>query len=439
MAEKLAIRYVPLAEATRWNRNPKLHDLEAIKGSIRRHGFRDAPIFDDALDAVAAGNGRLDALEDLKAEGDEPPRGVVLRKKDGEWMVPIQFGLSADSAAKAEAFGLDHNNLTVAVSEDADIPALYDQRALAQLLEGRENEFEMPVSFGFDELDVLLADLRRQDEEEIDIPAPDPHFEKAEQLAREWGVEPGQVWKLGEHRLMVGDATDPESVEKLLDGEVPLLMVTDPPYGVAYDPNWRTEAELTTWGPVRRTGKVDNDDRSDWTEAWKLFPGDVAYVWHSALHSSDVARHLMACGFLIRAQIIWKKPFAPISRGHYHWQHEPCWYVVRKGATSRWCGDRKQTTVWDLIPPGDRYHVSDEPITPHGTQKPIEAMARPIRNHGEPGIGVYDPFLGSGTTLLACEALGRRFFGLDLEPAYIGVTLDRWKAAGYVDPELLEG
>jgi len=228
----------------------------------------------------------------------------------------------------------------------------------------------------------------------------------------------GDLILLGEHRLVCGDATKAEDVALALDGAVPLMMVTDPPYGVDYDPNWRQG--------VVRTGKVLNDDRHQWTEAWRLFPGAIAYVWHGGLVSGHVLDDLNDAGFIARAQIIWRKERIPISRGHYHWQHEPCWYVVRKGATAKWAADRKQKTIWDIQMMGG-YHSDREDSTPHGTQKPLECMARPIRHHGGEGDDIYDPFLGSGTTLIAAEQLGRRCIGIEIDPGYCDVIVERWQ------------
>jgi hypothetical protein len=140
----------------------------------------------------------------------------------------------------------------------------------------------------------------------------------------------GDVWLLGRHRLVCGDCTDSAVVSAGLNGVRPHLMVTDPPHGVEYDPAWRNET--LEGSRTARTGKVLNDDRADWTEAWALFPGDVAYVWHGALHAGKVAESLTDCGFQIRAQVIWAKERLVLGRGHYHWQHEPCWYAVRNGA-----------------------------------------------------------------------------------------------------------
>lgn len=231
---------------------------------------------------------------------------------------------------------------------------------------------------------------------------------------------PGDVWLMGEHRLICGDSTDPEVVSRLLGGECPVLMITDPPYGVEYDPAWRHEMGINNSG---RRGKVLNDERADWREAWALFPGCIAYVWHGALHAATVAGSLTGEGFAIRAQIIWAKSRLVIGRGDYHWQHEPCWYAVRdKG---NWLGDRKQTTLWTIATQGDDAEDAD---TIHGTQKPVECMRRPIVNHVELGGLVYEPFMGSGTTLIAAESVSRICRGVELHPAYVDVAVRRWQA-----------
>lgn len=170
----------------------------------------------------------------------------------------------------------------------------------------------------------------------------------------------------------------------------------------------------------RAVGKVLNDARADWREAWNLFPGAVAYVWHGALHAPAVAASLLAEGFELRAQIIWDKARHVISRGHYHWKHEPCWYAVRKNSTGHWSGDRSQMTVWDIP------HAKSE--TGHSTQKPVECMKRPIENNSKPGDAVYEPFSGSGTTIIAAETTGRRCLAAELNPAYVDVAVLRWEA-----------
>ena len=231
-------------------------------------------------------------------------------------------------------------------------------------------------------------------------------------------TRPGDLWLLGKHRLLCGDSTVATDVEKVLHGVTPLLMCTDPPYGVEYDPSWRNQVGAAK---TKRTGKVLNDDRADWREAWALFPGEVAYVWHGALHAREVIESLEACGFSLRSQIIWAKERLVLSRGDYHWQHEPCAYAVKKTGKGHWAGDRKQTTLWQ-IPSKDQ-----DAKTVHGTQKPVECMRRPIENNSSPGQAVYEPFMGSGTTLIAAEISGRVCFGIELNPAYVDVAVERWQ------------
>lgn len=232
----------------------------------------------------------------------------------------------------------------------------------------------------------------------------------------------GDVWVLGNHRIVCGDSTDPLVVDKALNGIKPNLMVTDPPYGVEYDADWRNQVERANGKKIggRAVGKVENDDNADWREAWALFPGNIAYIWHAGKFAGTVQNSLEACGFDIRSQIIWAKSNFAISRGDYHWQHEPCWYAVRKGGTGNWMGDRKQTTLWQI----DKPQKSE---TGHSTQKPVECMRRPIENNSSPGQAVYEPFSGSGTTIIACEQTGRTCHAIELNPAYVDVAVQRWQ------------
>jgi DNA modification methylase len=194
-------------------------------------------------------------------------------------------------------------------------------------------------------------------------------------------------------------------------------MVTDPPYGVEYDPAWRQQRGLSS---SVRGGKIRNDERADWAAAWALFPGNIAYVWHAALRSTTVAQSLTEQGFAIRAQIIWAKERLVIGRGDYQWQHEPCWYAVRK--KGNWTGDRKQTTLWSIST------GNQDAETEHATQKPVECMRRPMLNNSSAGQAVYEPFLGSGTTLIAAETIGRVCLAAELEPLYADVAVRRWQA-----------
>jgi DNA modification methylase len=258
--------------------------------------------------------------------------------------------------------------------------------------------------------------------EEETVGDAEPQMDKAAELNKIWRVKSGDLWQIGDHVLLCGDSTKAEDVARVMGNDKPLLMVTDPPYGVEYDADWRNEAKRPNGKPYGASaiGKVKNDDSADWTEAWKLFTGDVVYVFHAGVKSHEVADSLVSCGFEMRALICWAKDTFAISRGHYHHQHEPCWYAIRKGGTGHWVGDRSQTTLWEIDKP-----VKSE--TGHSTQKPLECMARPIRNHESEFV--YDPFLGSGTTLIACENLKRRCFGIEISPDYVAVCLQRFEDA----------
>jgi DNA methylase/ParB-like nuclease family protein len=234
----------------------------------------------------------------------------------------------------------------------------------------------------------------------------------------------GDLWQCGPHRVLCGDATDAASVSRVLGDTQPLLMVTDQPFGSAYDPAWREEAGL---GAAVQVGKVANDDRVDWTAAYLLFPGDVVYLWHGGLHAAEVQRSLETAGFEIRSQVIWAKQHFVISRGMMHWQHEPCWVAVRKGRRSHWRGDRTQSTLWSVANLNPFGGSTDEARTGHGCQKPTSLFRRPILNHTERGDVIYDPFLGSGSCVQAAQLTGRICYGLDIEPKYVDCIVRRWQ------------
>jgi DNA modification methylase len=144
----------------------------------------------------------------------------------------------------------------------------------------------------------------------------------------------------------------------------------------------------------------------------------VMYTWHAGKYAATVQQSIEACGFEIRSQIIWAKDRFALSRGNYHWQHEPCWYAVRNNAN--WNGDRSQCTLWQIKAREDDGHG-------HGTQKPVECMRRPILNNSKRGQRVYDPFLGSGTSIIAAEVTGRICLGLEIDPAYCDLVVRRWQ------------
>ena len=384
------IEFWPIERLRPYARNAKMHGADQvarIAASMARFGWTvPCTVGDDG--ELIAGHGRVLAATEL-----------------GLSEVPV-IRLGHLDEAERRAYRIADNKLTEL--GDWDEALLRDE--VAGLL---ADDFDLSLlGFAEDELEALLQDPDLADdraaegEDEVPEPPADPVS------------VPGDLWQLGDHRLICGDSTSADVVAKLLGDVRPLLMVTDPPYGVEYDPAWRN---ATGAAKTKRTGKVLNDDRADWREAWALFPGDVAYVWHGALHATTVADSLIAAGFDIRSQIIWAKDRLVLSRGDYHWQHEPCWYAVKKRGKGHWAGDRKQTTLWHIA------NKDQDAETVHGTQKPVECMRRPILNNSSPGQAIYEPFMGSGTTLIAAETTGRVCYGIELNPTYVDVAITRWQ------------
>jgi DNA modification methylase len=186
-------------------------------------------------------------------------------------------------------------------------------------------------------------------------------------------------------------------------------------------------------------GQILNDDRADWREVYELWRPEVLYVWHGGLHADVVKASMQEAGYLIRSQIIWAKPSLVISRGHYHWQHEPCWYGVRKGFTANWQGDRTMTTLWSVGNGSATSRSEDEKDQFHAghiSQKPVELFRKPILNHTGFGEVVAEPFAGSGTAFVAAEQLGRLCYGMDLDPQAVAMTLERLSLMG-LPPQLV--
>ncbi|MCF6200394.1 MAG: ParB N-terminal domain-containing protein [Hyphomicrobiaceae bacterium] len=384
------VEYWEIDKPQPYENNPRVISDEAVEkvaASIDQFGWRQ-PIVVDTDGVIVIGHTRLKAAQSL-----------------GLKQVPVHVAKNL-SAEQIKALRLADNRTGEFSEWDEDKLA----RELAELEAATDLDFDLDV-IGWDEDEI--GDLIAGDASEEDLDQANEEVAPPENpVARE-----GDLWILGDHRLACGDSTDKKHVARLLDGAKPHLMVTDPPYGVEYDAEWRLRAGLNDVTAAH--GKVLNDDRADWREAWELFPGDVAYVWHAGLFAQVVAESLQSCDFQLRSQIIWAKTRFALSRGHYHWQHEPCWYAVKKGAKGHWHGDRSQATLWEIE------HIKSE--TGHSTQKPIDAMRIPILNNSKRGDAIYEPFCGSGTTLIACELEGRKCYASELSPPYVDVIIRRWQ------------
>lgn len=376
-------------------RNARTHSAEQVSklaGSLKEFGFIN-PIIISEDGGVLAGHGRILAAQKL-----------------GIKQVPCVIESHLTEAQK-RAYILADNRLALDAGWDEEMLKI-------ELNDLKEMEFDLDmIGFSTEELSMYVDDFdsdslnhdgigNSEDEDEVTI---DEESEPITKL--------GDIWLLGSHRVICGDSTDPDVVNKLYGEDEPVLMVTDPPYGVKFDAT-KTHATFSK----NRTGKVLNDDRADWTEAYKLYPGSVAYVWHASLFSDVIYQNLKDCGFKINSMIIWNKSQFVLGHCDYHWKHEPCVYATRD--KHNWNGDRKQCTVWDI----PLIRSLDEGEWGHSTQKPIECMRRPIENSSKEGDFVYDPFLGSGTTVIAAERTGRKCLGCELNPVYCDAIVRRWQS-----------
>ncbi len=396
-------------------------ELDALTRSIRAWGFVEPVVVrrEDAL--VVGGHQRL-----------------VAARRAGLTSVPVVW--LDISAAQAHLLGLALNRIS----------GSWDEQLLARLLADLKAAPEVDVSltgFGDDEVKDLMRALAAA--EKADRPDTFELEVALEEVPATQRSAPGDLWGLGEHRVLCGDATDAQNVKRLLGASQPRLLATDPPYGVSYDATWRDGVEPSSFrvgrerdreadasAPVRRHRRtaghrnttISGDTRLDWSDAFALVPSlEVGYVWHAGVHAAEVAEGLIRIGFEIVAQVIWDKGQFAMGRSWYHWAHEPCWVVRRRGLSVPFLGDRDQATVWRAPSPKMSTASGLETDFDHPTQKPALLFERPIANHVRRGEIVYDPFLGSGTTLIAADRLERRCYGFELDPRYCDLILARWE------------
>jgi site-specific DNA-methyltransferase (adenine-specific) len=241
----------------------------------------------------------------------------------------------------------------------------------------------------------------------------EPQIDKAEELNKIWRVTLGDLWQIGEHRLLCGDSTKKEDVGRVMGGELGQMIFTDPPYGVAYNGGAKKRKEL----------KGDHVGTEIYALALPLIATHVdkqsaLYLWYADGHAAAAAAAAAAAGYCITAQIIWAKNNAQfVTSAHYKGKHEPCYYAHKKGQSARWHGPNNEVTLWEY----DRANSNDF----HPTQKPVELSLRAIKNSTEAGQIVVDAFGGSGSTMVSCENLGRKCRMIELDPLYVSVILQR--------------
>lgn len=381
----MEIKELPLKELKPAAYNPRKKlkkgdkEYEKIKQSLLKFGYVDPIIVNEDL-TVIGGHQRLTVLKDLDYETakcvivdlpkeDEKALNIALNKITGQW----------------------------------------DEALLANLLlDLQESDFNLDLT-GFEppEIDDILSNVHDKElsEDEFDV---------EEELKKPTLSRHGDIWQLGKHRVICGDSTKAETYKQLLDDRKANLVVTDPPYNV--------DVEETA-------GKILNDNMSDgdfyqfllsmFTQVENHMEDDASiYVFHADTEGLNFRKAFKDAGFYLSGCCIWKKNSLVLGRSPYQWQHEPCLYGWKKKGKHQWFSDRKQTTIWEY----DRPKSSKD----HPTMKPIQLMAYPIQNSSMRGTIVLDPFLGSGSTLIAADQTGRVCYGIELDEKFVDVIVKRY-------------
>ena len=381
----MEIKELPLKELKPAAYNPRKKlkkgdkEYEKIKQSLLKFGYVDPIIVNEDL-TVIGGHQRLTVLKDLDYETakcvivdlpkeDEKALNIALNKITGQW----------------------------------------DEALLADLLlDLQESDFNLDLT-GFEppEIDDILSNVHDKElsEDEFDV---------EEELKKPTVSRRGDIWQLGKHRVICGDSTKSETYDQLLGDKKANLVVTDPPYNV--------DVEETA-------GKILNDNMSDgdfyqfllsmFTQVENHMETDASiYVFHADTEGLNFRKAFKDAGFYLSGCCIWKKNSLVLGRSPYQWQHEPCLYGWKKKGKHQWFSDRKQTTIWEY----DRPKSSKD----HPTMKPIQLMAYPIQNSSMRGTIVLDPFLGSGSTLIAADQTGRVCYGIELDEKFVDVIVKRY-------------
>ena len=370
----------PAAYNPRKALKPSDKEYQKIKNSIQEFGYVE-PIIVNYDMTVIGGHQRLTVLKDL---GYTETQCVVLHIED---------------EAKVKALNIALNKIS----------GEWNEQLLADLLvDLQDAQFDLDLT-GFEapEIDQLFSKLHNKDIEE-------DNFDVEEELKNPPFSKAGDIWTLGRHRVLCGDSTLPETFKLLMEGKRANLVLTDPPYNVNVE---------------ETAGKIKNDNMPDADFYNFLFCAFVnmeqnmesdasIYVFHADTQGLTFRRAFADAGFYLSGCCIWKKNALVLGRSPYQWQHEPCLFGWKKGGSHQWHSDRKQTTIWEY----DRPKSSKD----HPTMKPIALMAYPIKNSTMTNCIVLDPFLGSGSTLIACQETGRICYGVELDEKFMDVIVKRY-------------
>lgn len=390
---QLSIEYVPIGQLNPASYNPRrISDTEMakLKRSIQRWGFVD-PTIARRDGTIVGGHQRYEAAKELGFE-----------------VVPVVFVDVSDEDAKLLNLALnkisgewDTMRLASLLSELRTLPTV--ELELSGFLRAEASSIIRALDWG-----------RRPDPDGV------PDSPQAPRTKR------GDMWRLNDHLLLCADCSDPDEVRPLLEAGPIALLVSDPPYNVSYDPSSRPGARA-------RSRRMANDclpderyrellERSFRIAFEAATPGAPAYIWHAATQAEAVLAALRTAGWHLAAGLIWVKPVPVFGRGDFHWQHEPIAYAWKPGGRHHWYGGRSQSTVWDF---GRDDRLSKEDA--HPTQKPVALFERAITNSSAAGNTVFDPFVGSGTAIIACERLARRCLAVEIEPRFVDLAVRRWE------------
>lgn len=401
---RVAVKDLPtirIDELVPYANNAKIHgpdQIEQLRRSLREFGFVSPVLIDEDKNLIA-GHGRVEAA---RAEG----------------MTEVPYVTVSDlTEAQRRAYIIADNRLAETGVWDAG-------RLKLEMQELQALEFDTDLT-GFAMAEIISL---AGDEPESEPEAHEDNYDGS--VPEETTVREGDIYQLGRHRLMCGNATSLSDVQVLTGGAQVDLLLTDPPYNVALGMNETPEEA------ARRNRRTDgkilvNDSMSDEqflqflcdafsTAVIELKPGGTFYVWHSDSAGYWFRAAMDSVGLKVRQCLIWEKNSLIMGRQDYQWQHEPCLYGWKDGAAHAWYSDRKQSTILRF----DKPTRSKE----HPTMKPVALIAYQISNSTKPGNSVLDPFGGSGTTLIACEQLGRTCYMMEIDPKYVQVIINRWEA-----------
>lgn len=378
------------ANARNWRTHPPAQ-RQAMRAALKQIGFIQQVVINRRSQTLIDGHLR-----------------VELALEDGQKEVPVTYVDLSPSEERAALATFDPLG-AMATTDKKNLESLLnsienegkDMRSLLERM-AKQNKINVPWLFN----NAVAADAIP--------PVPDKPI-----------TQSGELWQMGEHRLLCGDSTNPDDVALLMDGEKAALMNTDPPYGI----NYGDLIESKNDGKGSKQAHITNDDldgaglqefleRIIRTAVPHLIENPAFYLWHPMLTQGTFFAAAAAADILIHRQIIWVKPSLILGRGDYHWRHELAFYGWIKGKRCQWLGDRAQDTVWE---------VGRETDGIHPTQKPVELFLRPIRFHTKAEDVVYEPFGGSGSQFIAAEMESRRCYGLELEPKYCDVIVKRWE------------